>query len=205
MEPEYDEHIPVLVVGGSLVGLSASVFLGRLGIRHTVVERHTGTSQHPRGRGNNVRTMELYRTAGVEQRIRDAASVLAGNHGILQARTIAGSEQEWLFKEIDPGGGLAKFSPSSWCLCSQNDLEPVLAEYAAELGAELRFGTELTGFTQDAAGVTAVLEARDSGERRTVRADYLIAADGPRSPVRDRLGIGVSGPGELFHNISVTF
>ena len=40
---------------------------------------------------------------------------------------------------------------------------------------------------------------------RTVRADYLVAADGPRSPVRERLGIGQSGPGDLFHNVSITF
>ncbi|MEU8140156.1 FAD-dependent oxidoreductase [Streptodolium elevatio] len=199
------EHVPVLVVGGSLVGLSTSVFLSRLGVRHMVVERHTGTSRHPRGRGNNVRTMELFRTAGIEQGIRDASAVLADNHGILQAETIAGDRQEWLFKEIDPGGGLARFSPSSWCLCSQNDLEPVLVRYAAELGAPVRFGTELVGFAQDATGVTAELMARDTGERRTVRADYLVAADGPRSPVRERLGIGVSGPGDLFHNVSITF
>lgn len=202
---DHDEHVPVLVVGGSLVGLSASVFLSRLGVRHMVVERHSGTSRHPRGRGNNVRTMELFRTAGIEDGIRAASAVLADNHGILQAETIAGDEQEWLFKEIDPGGGLARFSPSSWCLCSQNDLEPVLVRYAAELGAPVRFGTELVGFTQDASGVTAELVARDTGERRTVRADYLVAADGPRSPVREGLGIPVSGPGDLFHNVSITF
>lgn len=205
MTREIDTHVPVLVVGGSLVGLSASVFLGRLGVPHLVVERHAGTSHHPRGRGNNVRTMELYRAAGVEDRIRAAAAVLADNHGILQAATIAGDQQEWLFREIDPGGGLARFSPSSWCLCSQNDLEPVLVRYAAELGYPVRFGTELVEFSEDPAGVTAVIEDRASGERQTVRADYLIAADGPRSPVRERLGIGVSGPGDLFHNVSITF
>ncbi|MCF2531063.1 FAD-dependent oxidoreductase [Yinghuangia soli] len=205
MSPGYDERVPVLVAGGSLVGLSASVFLGRLGVRHLVVERHTGTSTHPRGRGNNVRTMELFRTAGIEQGIRAASAVLAGNHGILQADTIAGAEQEWLVKDIDPGGGLAKFSPSSWCLCSQNDLEPVLVRYAAELGSPVRFGTELVAFDQDPTGVTAVLEDRATGQRRTVRADYLVAADGPRSPVREHLGIGTSGPGDLFHNVSITF
>lgn len=203
--PQNEERVPVLVVGGSLVGLSASVFLGRLGVRHIVVERHSGTSHHPRGRGNNVRTMELYRTAGVEPHIRAAAAVLAGNHGILRADTIAGGDQEWLFKEIDPGGSLARFSPSSWCLCSQNDLEPVLARYAADLGGSVRFGTELIDFEQDPSGVTAILEARDTGERHTVRADYVIAADGPRSPVRGRLGIDVTGPGALFHNVSITF
>ncbi|MFI1963260.1 FAD-dependent oxidoreductase [Streptomyces pathocidini] len=205
MNAKIDDRVPVLIVGGSLVGLSASLFLGRLGVEHLLVEKHASTSHHPRGRGNNVRTMELFRTAGVEQAIREAASVLAGNHGILQAHTLTGGEQEWLFKEIDPGGGLARFSPAGWCLCSQNDLEPVLLRHARELGGELRYSTELRSFEQDAEGVTAVIRSRETGEERTVRADYLIAADGPRSPVRERLGIGHAGPGDLFHNVSMTF
>ncbi|MFC5202970.1 MULTISPECIES: FAD-dependent oxidoreductase [Streptomyces] len=202
---EVGHHTPVLVVGGSLVGLSTSLFLGRLGVPHLLVERHPGTSIHPRGRGNNVRTMELFRVAGVQRRIERAASVLAENHGILQAPTLVGDAGEWLFKTIDPGGGLARFSPSKWCLCSQNDLEPVLLECARELGGELRYSTELMSFEQDAEGVTARLKSRVTGEHSTVRADYLVAADGPRSPVRERLGIGHNGPGDLFHNVSVTF
>ncbi|MCQ4191802.1 FAD-dependent monooxygenase [Streptomyces parvulus] len=198
-------RVPVLIVGGSLVGLSASVFLGRLGVRHTLVERHAGTSIHPRGRGNNLRTMEIFRVAGTEPDIRKAAATLAGNHGILQTPTLVGDAGEWLFKEMDPGGGLARFSPSGWCLCSQNDLEPELLTHAANLGGDLRFGTELLSFEDDADGVTAVVKSRDTGEHTTIRADYLIAADGPRSPVREQLGIGQSGPGDLFHNVSVTF
>ncbi|MFE6462169.1 FAD-dependent oxidoreductase [Streptomyces cinereoruber] len=195
----------VLIVGGSLVGLSASLFLGRLGVPHVLVERHAGTSVHPRGRGNNVRTMELFRGAGVQRRIRDAASVLARNNGILQAPSLVGDAGEWLFREIDPGGGLARFSPAAWCLCSQNDLEPALRETAAGLGGDLRYATELMSFEQDAEGVTARVKSRETGEHTTVRAEYLVAADGPRSPVRERLGIGQNGPGDLFHNVSVTF
>jgi putative polyketide hydroxylase len=201
----HDERVPVLIAGGSLVGLSASLFLGRLGVRHLLVERHARTSHHPRGRGNNVRTMEIFRTAGVEAAIRDAASVLAGNHGILQADTLTGADQEWLFKQIDPGNRMAAISPSGWCLCSQNDLEPVLLDEARGLGGDIRFGTELVSCVQDADGVTAVVRDRESGTERTVRADYLIAADGPRSPVRERLGIPMTGPGDLFHNVSITF
>lgn len=202
---EVGHRTPVLIVGGSLVGLSTSLFLGRLGVPHVLVERHSGTSIHPRGRGNNVRTMEVFRTAGVERRIEEAASVLAGNNGILQTPSLVGDVGEWLFKEIDPGGGVARFSPAGWCLCSQNDLEPVLLERARELGGDLRFSTELMSFEQDAEGVTARLKSRDSGEHTTIRADYLVAADGPRSPIRERLGIGQNGPGDLFHNVSVTF
>ncbi|MFF3576989.1 FAD-dependent oxidoreductase [Streptomyces mirabilis] len=202
---EVGQHTPVLIVGGSLVGLSTSLFLGRLGVPHLLVERHSGTSIHPRGRGNNVRTMELFRVAGVQRRIEEAASVLAENHGIMQTPTLVGDAGEWLFKEIDPGGGLARFSPGAWCLCSQNDLEPVLLKSARELGGDLRFSTEMLSFEQDAQGITAQLKSRETGEHSTVRADYLVAADGPRSPIRERLAIGQSGPGDLFHNVSVTF
>lgn len=198
-------HVPVLIVGGSLVGLSTSLFLGRLGVRHTLVERHSGTSIHPRGRGNNVRTMELFRVAGTEPDIHRAAETLAGNHGILQTPTLVGDAGEWLFREIDPGGGLARFSPTAWCLCSQNDLEPVLLQHAGRLGGDLRYSTELLSFEADADGVTALVKSRETGEHTRIRADYLVAADGPRSPVREQLGIGQSGPGELFHNVSVTF
>ncbi|MCD9875928.1 FAD-dependent oxidoreductase [Streptomyces guryensis] len=201
----HTHRVPVLIVGGSLVGLSTSLFLGRLGVRHLLVERHTGTSIHPRGRGNNIRTMELFRVAGVEPAIHEAAATLADNHGILQTPTLVGDAGEWLFREIDPGGGLARFSPGAWCLCSQNDLEPVLLEQAAALGGDLRFATELMSFESGPTGVTAVVKSRETGEHTTIHADYLVAADGPRSPVREQLGIGHSGPGDLFHNVSLTF
>ncbi|WP_406435041.1 FAD-dependent monooxygenase [Streptomyces sp. NBC_00631] len=205
MHQKTDHQVPVLVVGGSLVGLSMSLFLGRLGVRHMLVERHSGTSVHPRGRGNNVRTMELFRRAGIEPDIKAAASLLADNHGILQTPTLVGDAGEWLFKEIDPGGGLARFSPTGWCLCSQNDLEPVLRRAAESLTGELRYFHEMESFEQDPEGVTAYVRDRDSDRMYTVRADYLVAADGPRSPVRGRLGIGQTGPGDLFANVSITF
>lgn len=187
------------------MGLSTSVFLGRLGIQHLLVERHEGTSTHPRGRGNNVRTMEIYRTAGVEPRIREAARVLSGNDGILQVDTLTGSRRRWIIGDISGGMDITRVSSSDWCLCSQNDLEPVLLEYARELGADIRFGSEVVSFEQDGEGVRAEILDRASGATRVVRAEYLVAADGPRSPARTRLGIGQSGPGELFHNVSVTF
>ncbi|RPF29580.1 putative polyketide hydroxylase [Streptomyces sp. Ag109_G2-6] len=205
MEEHADVRVPVLVVGGSLVGLSTSLFLSRHGIRHMVVEKHAGTSVHPRGRGINARTMELFRTAGVEPAIRKEASALEANQGILQTQALIGGEHKWLIKAVDPTGALARFSPTGWCLCSQNNIEPVLAAQSRAQGADVRFSTELMSFDQDAEGVSALVKNRETGEHITVRADYLIAADGPRSPVREALGIRQAGSGELFHNVSIVF
>ncbi|WP_432035035.1 FAD-dependent oxidoreductase [Streptomyces cucumeris] len=205
MEEHDNEHVPVLIVGGSLVGLSASVFLGRLGVEHLLIERHAATSAHPRGRGNNMRTMELYRTAGLEPDIRRAAAILSRNDGILQADVLAGGTWRWIYPRITGRPPEAEKSSTFRCACSQNDLEPVLLEHARQLGGDVRFGTELVSFTQDDRAVHVVLRSRDSGETYTVHTDYLLAADGPRSPARERLGIGHTGRGDLFHNISVTF
>ena len=80
---------------------------------------------------------------------------------------------------------------------TQQSLEPLIRERAQELGEALRYATELVSFEQDAGGVTAGIRNVVSGETDTVRAKYMVAADGNRSPVRERLGIGTSGHGLL--------
>lgn len=75
---------------------------------------------------------------------------------------------------------------------------------AVELGADIRLETELVGFEQDADGVTAWLRGRD-GDEYALRAAYLVAADGHRSPVREALGIGRARRGHLRTGRSVLF
>ena len=62
------EEIPVVIVGGGPVGLTASILLSRAGVRSLLVERHPGTAVHPKARGINARTMEIYHQCGVEAR-----------------------------------------------------------------------------------------------------------------------------------------
>jgi 2-polyprenyl-6-methoxyphenol hydroxylase-like FAD-dependent oxidoreductase len=76
---------------------------------------------------------------------------------------------------------------------------------AEKFGGRVRFRTELVSFEQDADGVTALLRHRDTGEETTIRARYLVAADGGRSPIRERLGIATEGPGIIGHNVGVVF
>ena len=97
-------------------------------------------------------------------------------------------------------------SPSQWVSCSQDVLEPILRRAAtARASAEVRFGTELADFREDERGILAHVVDRASGDVTRVRCQYLIAADGARSPVRAQLGIGMQGPGELGESISIHF
>ncbi|GII80965.1 FAD-dependent oxidoreductase [Sphaerisporangium rufum] len=203
------ESTSVLIVGGSLVGLSQALFLAHQGVDCVLVERHQGLSAHPRARGINPRTMELFRQAGVEGRLRaaESARALAGNSGVVMAHTLAGEHtrlDQAYFMDTDTD--FSEHTPVAWCLCHQDEAEPAIAARARELGADLRFGTELTGFTSGGDGVTATVRDVATGATRTIRAGYLVAADGARGRVREELGIPLTGPGTIsdFLNISFT-
>nr|BBH88165.1 hypothetical protein KTC_29160 [Thermosporothrix sp. COM3] len=74
--------IPVLIVGGGTVGLSASLFLSHHHIPSLLVERHPRPSSHPRARGLNTRSMELYREIGLEKVIYANETALVKSGGI---------------------------------------------------------------------------------------------------------------------------
>jgi hypothetical protein len=70
----YDKTVPVLIVGGGLIGLSTSLFLSWQGISSLLVERHPGTAIHARAAGFTPRTMEMFRSVGIEGAIRQVES-----------------------------------------------------------------------------------------------------------------------------------
>ncbi|POX50064.1 FAD-dependent oxidoreductase [Streptomyces sp. Ru72] len=193
---------PVLIVGGSLVGLSAAVFLAHHGVRCTLVERHPGTSVHPRAVGYYPRTAELLRQAGVEDAARREAAGFETHRTRAGVTSLAG---EVLFskEELEGNDELGDLTPSRLLLLPQDRLEPLLRERAVALGADLRFGTELLSFAEDPDGVTAVL-ADDDGTR-TFRSDWLLACDGPRSSVREALKVRRQGRGVLSRHVSIAF
>jgi len=193
--------VDVLIAGGGPVGLSASIFLSRLGVTSLLVERHPGTSIHPKARGINARTMEILRQSGVESAVRAAGLAPERSRFIVWARSLTGEELERRVPWRSRPEAL-QISPVLRCLCAQDDLEPVLRAHAESLApGGLRFGTELTDFRQDADHVVATLHG-DGGEA-TVRARYLIAADGARSRVRETLGIAMRGTAGIYRSINV--
>ena len=201
--PEPD--VPVVIVGGGPVGLSASLLLSRHGVRSLLVERHPGTSVHPKARGLNVRTLELFRVWGLEAAVRAAAGVLDRVLDVVWAPTLVAAETRRV-----PYGGEGERrqgdSPTASAGCAQDRLEPILLEAARAYGlGELQFGRELSALSQDDDEVTATIVDRGSGEETTVRAAYVIAADGAESPVRSMLGIGMVGPGALAHRMGIYF
>src|SRR5690348_12451229 len=174
-----DERVPVLIVGGGLVGLSAAVLLASRGVRPLLVERHPAMLIHPRARGFNPRTLEIYRQLGLEPDI--AAAAFARGDAFTWPPVLADTLADAAYRPVEEPGDddiLTEASPSPVAPIAQDHLEIIIARHAAERGADIRFATELTGFDQDDQGVTATIVDLPTGAERTIHAGYLIAADG---------------------------
>ena len=198
------EDAPVLIAGGSLVGLSMAVFLGHHGVPSLVVERHRGTAIHPRAALVNQRTIEAYRAVGLEAEIEEAAArEFVQNGAIVSVESLGGKELDWYHRFINEG--VEALSPSSRLFLTQIGLEPILLRAAERLGARIEYASEVVSVDEDDDGVTAIVRPRDGGADRTIRGRYLVAADGAHSPVRERLGIGMFGHGSFSDSITIYF
>ncbi len=199
-----DHEVPVLIVGGSLVGMSTALLLGYHGVPALAVEHHRGTAIHPRAAQVTQRTMEIFRQVGLEPIIRERSGEQFVQDGAIMAvETLAGRELAYFIANLNEG--IRDVSPSERVFISQSLLEPLLKSRALELGATLRFGTDVVAFEQDAGGVTATLRDRDTGREDTVRATYMVAADGAHSRVRETLNIRVMGRGVFSRSVTIYF
>ncbi len=92
----------------------------------------------------------------------------------------------------------AAVSPCRPAWAPQDHHEPILLAHLRQMpAATVRFRCELTELRQDEVGVHAVLVDRETATPSEVAAQYVIAADGAHSRVREQLGIGMHGPGHL--------
>ena len=194
-------EVPVLVVGAGPTGLCASLLLSQYGVNSLTVEKHAGTSIYPRATGINTRSMEILRSLGLEDDVRRASFGVTAR--IARSRVLVDPEPELSPSFRDDS---QKASPCWWTSCSQYELEPILLRAAtAHPDAQLLFGTELLGFDETGEGIIAQIADRASRRVREVRCRYLIAADGAKSLVRERLGIRMHGVGDMGRNVSIHF
>jgi len=190
--------VPVLIVGGGPVGLLLAVGLRHFGIDCMVAEKHASTLDFPKGRRVTARTVEIFRQWGLEAAVSGVSLPQADSLFVFEGETLLGADFDRRGMQVD---GVSRSSPTCELICSQELLEPVLRERDQDDGADVRFATEVVGFTQDDDGVMAEVVAR--GEPVSVRAAYMVAADGVRGRTREALGIGRSGPGAFGYRVSI--
>lgn len=185
----------VLIAGAGPVGLALATELAMRGHSVRMVEKNDRTGLQPRAKTTNIRTMAHMRRWGLAAKVRERSPLTPDFPRDVTFRTGLFDDPIYTFhdcfcatpKRYDAFPEHAEFIP-------QYVIEGILAEHvAAHPLIDLTFGTELTGFEQDADSVTAVVADTKTGDRHRLKARWLVGADGGRSFVRESLGIPMNG------------
>ncbi|MEJ5021067.1 FAD-dependent oxidoreductase [Ochrobactrum vermis] len=175
----------VLICGAGASGLTLAIELARRGVSFRLIEKQEGPFRGSRGKGIQPRTQEIFEDLGILDRVVAAGGI----YPPVCAYRKDGSHAE---KDIGERPDPTPAEPYHIALMiPQFRTEEIMRERLTELGHEVEFGCELVDFEQDADGVMARLADADGGQ--TVRARYLVGADGGRSFVRDALCVGFPG------------
>lgn len=198
----------VLIVGSGPAGASAALALSTYGVPNIMVTRYSRLADTPRAHVTNQRTMEVLRDLGVEEDVTAKATPQHLMGHTVFCTAIAGEElgrlRSWGNEpRVQAEHELA--SPTRMCDMPQHLMEPVLVTAAVERGTRLRFDTEYLSHEQDAEGVTARVRDRVRGDTYTIRAKYLIGADGARSKVAEDVGLPMSGQMGVAGSINIVF
>lgn len=175
-------HHPVIVVGAGPVGLSMAVDLGLRGIATLLLDEDDTVSDGSRGICFAKRTLEIFDRLGVGDRIVEKG--VTWNKG----KVYSGDRLIYAFDLLPESG----HKRPAFVNIQQYYIEDYLIERAGEIdGLDVRWKNRVIGVEPDADGVTVTVETPEGDY--TLKCDYLIAADGAKSGVRDFLGLPFEG------------
>jgi 2-polyprenyl-6-methoxyphenol hydroxylase-like FAD-dependent oxidoreductase len=191
----------VLIAGGGPFGLMLANELGRRGIAVLLVDQKRGTTQNVQANATQARTMEHYRRLGFADEVRalgmppDFPTDIAyftrfARHELARFALPSAREARQLVTTLTGSWSAAELPHR----CNQKFIEPVLRRHAERLpGVSVKYGWRLASFTENADFVEAQVERTDGRQAQTIQAKYLVGGDGPRSLVRQQLGLRYAG------------
>ncbi|WP_375779409.1 FAD-dependent monooxygenase [Bradyrhizobium sp. ma5] len=179
----------VIVVGGGPVGTCLAGDLAARGIRTILLEQTDGVFPDPRMHAVNIRTMELMRRWGLEERLRNCGWPKDHSQDVLFVTNLDGYELGRIPWPAIADSNPPPQSPTFAQRCPQSWFNPITLDFARAQKADIRFQWKCTGFAQSDAQVEVYATDLHDGTKRTLRAKYLVGCDGGQSMVREALGV----------------
>jgi 2-polyprenyl-6-methoxyphenol hydroxylase-like FAD-dependent oxidoreductase len=175
--------------------------LGRRGVSAVMIDEKPGTAFNPQANATQARSMEHYRRLGFADEVRQAGLPADYPTDVAYFTRYTGYElARFQLPSSARATELVKGLSGSWSAAelphrvSQKYVEAVLRRHAERLpGVALHYGHRLISYVESSDGIVGEIERLDDGRRIQVDADFLVGADGPRSMVRQSLGISYGG------------
>jgi len=171
----------VIVVGGGMVGLTAALDLAQRGIPVVLLDDDDTVSVGSRAICHAKRTLEIYSRLGIADDL--VAKGVTWNTG----RVFSGESQVFAFDLLAEDG----HEFPAFINLQQYHLEERLVRACQEAGVDLRWRNRVTATTAHADHVAVAIET--PADAYTLRTDWLLAADGARSPIREAMGLPFVG------------
>ncbi|WP_241980673.1 FAD-dependent monooxygenase [Cryobacterium sp. Hh11] len=197
-----------LIIGSGPAGSAAALFLSTLGVANMMITKYRWTANTPRAHITNQRTMEIFRDVGIEDAVRAESTPNELMGDTVFCTSIAGEELGRILTFGTHPARRADYelaSPASTCDIPQTYLEPILVKNATTRGTLTRFSTEYLSHVQDAEGVSVRVLDRLTGTEFSIRAKYLIGADGARSQVAADIDLPMEGEMDIAGSMNITF
>ncbi len=175
-------RVPLVVLGAGPVGLTAAIDAAQRGLPVLLLDEDDTVSLGSRGVCYAKRTLEILDRLGVGQAVVDQG--VTWNVG----RTYLGEDEVFSFNLLPEPG----HQRPGMVNLQQYHLEQLLVERAAAFpGLDLRWKHRVAHVTPQGDG--ALLQVESPHGAYTLHADWLVVADGARSPTRRALGLDTIG------------
>jgi 2-polyprenyl-6-methoxyphenol hydroxylase-like FAD-dependent oxidoreductase len=174
----------VLIVGAGSTGLALACQFVRYGIDFVLIEKREGVTAYSKALGVHARTLEIYEQLGLSQQAVEKGAIAT------KARLLKRGEVRAQLDLSNLGTGLTAYPYVLFFEQSKN--EQLLYDYLKRNGKIVHWQTELICFLQTNEKVIAQVQTTD-GALQPIEAKYLVGCDGPKSPVRHKLGLEFAG------------
>ncbi|MFQ0815142.1 2,4-dichlorophenol 6-monooxygenase [Brucella anthropi] len=205
-----DINTDVLIVGTGPAGSATAALLSTYGIKNLIINRYGWLANTPRAHITNQRTMEVLRDLGRD--VENEAYMHASGQDLMGenifCESLAGEEigrmKSWGTHPLSKAEHQLS-SPTQMNDLPQTFMEPLLFKAACSRGSQSRMSTEYLSHTQDETGVTVTCLDKLTGKEFTVRAKYLVGADGGNSKVATDAGLPFEGQMGVGGSMNILF